>query len=160
MIHRFAVDKMLGRLATWLRLIGQDATWGSHLSGATLVRQARAERRTILTRDRQLARPQRHAGVPLLLIQSNDFRAQLLQVIRTFALDPYAYAFTRCIRCNVPVMPLGKEAVADRVPAYVLATHTEFARCPRCGRIYWPATHHDHVVQELRALLGPATPAA
>ncbi len=156
MMHRFAVDKMLGRLATWLRLIGQDATWGSHLSGATLVGQARTQGRTILTRDRQLARPQRHVGVPLLLIESNDFRAQLLQVIRTFDLDPYAHTFTRCARCNVPVIPVGKDTLEGRVPPYVLATQTEFAHCPRCGRVYWPATHHDHVVSELRALLPPA----
>lgn len=157
MPHRFAVDKMLGRLATWLRIIGQDASYGSHLSAATLVRQARTEARTILTRDRHLARPRHHTGVPLLFIESDHFRAQLLQVIHTFRIDPFAHMFTRCARCNAPVLPVPKDSLADRLPAYVLATQTEFVRCPRCGRIYWPATHHDHVMRELRALLAEAT---
>ncbi len=160
MPQRFAVDKMLGRLATWLRIIGQDATYGSHLCGTTLVRHARAEARTILTRDRQLARPQRHAGVPLLFIESNDFRAQLLQVIQCFGLDPSAQMFTRCTRCNVPVILVRKESIAERVPPYVLATQAEFVGCPKCGRVYWPATHHDHVVNELRALLSDAVSSA
>ena len=62
MIHRFAVDKMLGRLATWLRIIGQDATYGAHLAGQSLLRHARSQGRTVLTRDRRLL--QRHSGEP------------------------------------------------------------------------------------------------
>jgi hypothetical protein len=65
MVHRFAVDKMLGRLATWLRIVGQDATYGAHLSGQTLVRHARAEGRTILTRNLRLRRLRRHHDASL-----------------------------------------------------------------------------------------------
>ena len=25
-------------------------------------------------------------------------------------------------------------------------------RCPHCGRIYWPATHRSHMLDELAAL--------
>jgi len=50
-IVRFVADKMLGRLARWLRIIGQDVTYGSHLSGYELVRTARRESRLILTRE-------------------------------------------------------------------------------------------------------------
>ena len=160
MTQRFAVDKMLGRLATWLRIIGQDASYGAHLSGATLIRHARTEARTILTRDKHLLRPRRHADVPCLLIESDHFRAQLLQVIRTFHLDPFIHAFTRCARCNEPVVSVPKDRLAQRVPPYVFATQSDFVRCPGCGRIYWPATHHDRVLSELRALLaGSAAPA-
>lgn len=150
MIYRFAVDKMLGRLATWLRIVGQDATYGAHLSGQALVRHARAEGRTLLTRDRGLLR--HPAGVPLLFIESDHFRAQLRQVIAAFQIDPLAHPFTRCARCNEPVLPVAKAEVADRVPPYVLATQPRFVRCPRCKRIYWPATHHEHVAKELAAL--------
>jgi len=150
MIQRFAIDKMLGRLATWLRIIGQDATYGGHLSGQALVRHARAEGRTILTRDRRLLR--QPAGVPLLFIESDHFRDQLRQVVAAFQIDPLGHTFTRCARCNEPVVPIAKAEVADRVPPYVLATQTCFARCPRCKRIYWPATHHEHVAKELAAL--------
>jgi uncharacterized protein with PIN domain len=157
MIHRFAVDKMLGRLATWLRIIGQDATYGAHLSGEALVRHGRAEGRTLLTRDRRLLR--HPTGVPLLFIESDHFRTQLLQVITAFQIDPLAHPFTRCARCNEPVLAVAKAEVADRVPPYVLATQSRFVRCPRCKRIYWPATHYEHVARELAALDAKDAPA-
>jgi uncharacterized protein with PIN domain len=148
--HRFAVDKMLGRLATWLRLIGQDATYGSHLSRRTLVRHARHEGRTILTRDRRLLR---EAPVPpLVLIESDHVREQLQQVVRTFGLDPFAALLTRCSRCNDPLVSVPKADVTEQVPPYVLATWEEFMRCPRCRRIYWSATHPARIHNELRGM--------
>lgn len=147
---RFAVDKMLGRLATWLRLIGCDATYGSHLSGQALVRHARAEGRIILTRDRRLLRVRQCP--PLLYVESDHFREQLRQVVAAYQLTPATGLFTRCIRCNVPLIAVAKEQVAAIVPPYVLATQTRFVHCPRCARIYWPATHLDHVRDELHAL--------
>jgi len=150
MVHRFAVDKMLGRLATWLRIVGQDATYGAHLSGQTLVRHARAEGRAILTRDRRLLR--QPPGVALLFIESDHFRDQFLQVITAFQIDPLPHTFTRCARCNKPVVPVAKAEIQGHVPPYVFATQTRFAQCPRCQRIYWPATHHQHVVKEIAAL--------
>ncbi len=147
---RFAVDKMLGRLARWLRVIGQDATYGPHLSGRTLTRHARTEGRTVLTRDHRLLRePQ---PPPLLFIESDHFRDQLRQVIEACGLDPFAGLFTRCVRCNEPVVAVHKGEVERHVPPYVFASQERFVRCPRCRRIYWPATHDVRVRAELRAM--------
>ncbi len=146
---RFAVDKMLGRLATWLRLLGYDATYGSHLGGAALLRHARREGRIVLTRER---RPRRAIDLPVLFIVSDDFRAQVRQVLEALGLDPFARLFARCSRCNQPVVATPRSAVAGLVPPYVLATQEHFVRCPRCGRIYWPATHYAHVYAELRRM--------
>jgi uncharacterized protein with PIN domain len=147
---RFAADRMLGRLATWLRLIGQDTTYGAHLSGRTLVRHGREEGRIILTRDRRLlrVRPQ----PPLIFIESDHFRDQVRQVVAACQLDPFARVFTRCSRCNQPLQEAAREQVADRVPPYVFATQQRFARCPRCQRIYWAATHLDRLRDELVAM--------
>ena len=147
---RFAVDKMLGRLAAWLRLLGHDATYGGDLGGRALIRHARQEQRTILTRDRKLLR-ERHAP-PLLFIDSDHFRDQVRQVVRACGLDPQALLFRRCLRCNEPVITVPKSAVAGRVPPYVFDTQSDFARCPRCGRIFWPGTHVEHVRAELQAM--------
>src|SRR5689334_24447053 len=53
---RFAVDRMLGRLARWLRVLGHDVAYGSHLGGRTLLDCARREGRLLLTRDTRLVR--------------------------------------------------------------------------------------------------------
>lgn len=147
---RFAVDTMLGRLATWLRLIGQDATYGAHLGGRSLIRHARAEHRTILTRDHRVARAA--TGLSVIFITSDDFREQLRQVLHACALDPFTALFTRCIACNTPVVAALKAEVANKVPPYVFSTHEHFARCPQCSRIYWPGTHYDRAREQLEGM--------
>ncbi len=140
---------MLGRLATWLRLIGQDTAYGPHLAGRTLLRLARAEGREILTRNTALMR---RADVPALYIESDHFREQLRQVVRHYHIDPFAAAFTRCRRCNALLEPVPRPQAAVRVPPYVAQTAGDFVRCPRCRRIYWPGTHQERMRAELRAM--------
>jgi uncharacterized protein with PIN domain len=143
---RFAVDRMLGRLALWLRLIGVDASYGPQLSGRALLRHAQVENRTVLTRDRRLLRA---PGPPRLFVDSDHFREQLQQVVQAFDLDPFARLLARCSRCNHPVETVAPTQVVERVPGYVMATQARFVQCPRCRRVYWPATHHEHVRHEL-----------
>lgn len=147
--QKFIADRMLGRLARWLRIIGQDVTYGLHLSGYGLIRTARKEGRLILTRDRSIAKKN---PPDYLLIESDHFREQLKQVVETFGLDPLKNAFTRCVECNTVLESIGKEAVHGKVPPYVYATQERFSLCRRCKRIYWPATHLERMKAELEAL--------
>ncbi|HUI27273.1 MAG TPA: Mut7-C RNAse domain-containing protein [Candidatus Kryptonia bacterium] len=144
---KFAADRMLGRLAKWLRLVGVDTLYGSQWSGPALVRVARTERRIVLTRDHRLRRVAESA--PVLFIDSDHFREQLQQVLAAYAIDPFAQLLTRCARCNAPLQPLARTAAASRVPEYVFATQRDFVACPRCHRTYWPATHAERVRAEL-----------
>ncbi|OGQ50190.1 MAG: hypothetical protein A3I10_03120 [Deltaproteobacteria bacterium RIFCSPLOWO2_02_FULL_57_26] len=146
---KFVADKMLGRLARWLRVIGQDVAYGSHLSGWGLVRAARREGRLILTRDRRIGgkKPPKY-----LWIESDRFRDQLKQVVHACGLDPLKDAFTRCVECNAPLQPIAKEAVRERVPPYVFSTHEKLSFCPMCHRLYWPATHQQKMVEELKGM--------
>lgn len=148
---KFAADKMLGRLVRWLRIIGQDATYGSHLSGYGLIRAARREGRLILTRDRSIARKN---PPDYLLIESDQFREQLKQVIGLYGLDPLKDAFTRCVECNTVLQPISKRSVEEKVPPYVFATQERFSFCQKCRRVYWPATHQKKMLEELKAM-GP-----
>ena len=76
---KFAADRMLGKLAKWLRIMGQDVIYGQHLSGYGLIHAARAENRLILTRDRGLKKKQ---PPDFLFIESDHYREQLRQVIK------------------------------------------------------------------------------
>ena len=146
---KFAADKMLGRLTRWLRVIGQDVTYGPHLSGYGLIREARREGRLILTRDRGLTRKN---PPDYLLIQSDQFREQLKQVVQACRLEPFKEAFSRCVECNTLLVTMAREAVEGRVPLYVLSTQKKFSLCPTCRRVYWPATHQQRMMEELRAM--------
>jgi uncharacterized protein with PIN domain len=125
----FAADRMVGRLAKWLRVLGYDVIYGRHLSGHGLIRSARAEGRLILTRDRSLARKQ---PPPFLFIDSNDYVEQVCQVLRACNLRPGAGLFTRCLLCNSQLQPRSKESVEKLVPPYVFATQERFSWCGRC----------------------------
>ena len=146
---RFAADRMLGRLARWLRVIGQDVAYGPHLSGYGLIRAARREGRLILTRDRALAKK---SPPPCLVIESDQFREQLRQVVHACRLDPLKQAFTRYVECNSLLRPVAKEGLEGKVPPYVFSTQEKFSLCPTCRRLYWPATHQQRMAAELRAM--------
>ena len=95
--RRFAVDRMMGRLARWLRVLGHDVAYGPHLARRTLVDCARREGRLLLTRDTQLLRDPQLP--PHLFITSDHFRLQLREVAAAVPLGGRAL-FQRCLECN------------------------------------------------------------
>lgn len=138
---------MVARLARWLRLLGADVICDQTLGGPALLKLAREQGRTVLTRDKRLK-----TAPDALFIESNDFRQQLVEVLARFPFDPRRHAFTRCLRCNQKLRALPRELASRRVPPFVYASVDKFAECERCGRIYWPATHLERVMRELKAL--------
>ena len=144
---KFAADRMLGRLVKWLRVIGQDVIYGPHLTGYGLIRAGRAEGRLILTRDKRLKQKQ---PPPFVFIESDHYREQLRQVIQECGLKPGRGLFTRCVECNTVLQARAKETVEKLVPPYVFSTQEIFSWCSMCQRVYWPATHHEKMLEELR----------
>src|SRR5271168_1263953 len=92
---RLAVDRMLMRLARWLRLLGVDVITDASLTGAELLKLARADNRILVTRDKRL-----RTAADVCFVDSNSIRDQLRESVRRFNLDPQAIALTRCSRCN------------------------------------------------------------
>jgi len=146
---RFAADRMLGRLARWLRILGHDVAYGPHLGGRTLVRCARQEGRLILTRDTRLRRDP-HLP-PHVFVTSDHFREQLRQVAAAVPLGG-APLLGRCLDCNRVLAEVPREGAEGRVPPFIYQCHDRFLGCSGCGRLYWPATHRAHILRELAAL--------
>jgi len=116
------------------------------------VRQARAEDRVLVTRDRQLAR---RRGIQVLLVTGPDLDSQLAEVVQKLALPP-PQPGTRCQHCNEPLRAETPAAAADAVPPYVLQTRPAFRRCPHCRRVYWRGSHWEAIKEKAR-LLGQQT---
>ncbi|HLH77950.1 MAG TPA: Mut7-C RNAse domain-containing protein [Candidatus Binataceae bacterium] len=144
---RFAADRMVGRLARWLRLLGADVSYHRTRSGPAALRLARAEQRPLLTRDKRL-----RTAPDVLYLQANALRDQLFEVLRRYPFDPYAGALSRCSQCNQPLEDLPPTAAQELVPPYVFKTQSHFAQCPQCGKIYWPATHVTRMANEIATL--------
>ena len=150
---RFIVDINVGRLAKWLRAMGYDAVLLPQADDAELVRVALREERIVLTRDSRLMerRVVRTGQIQALLVRGDDVESQLRQVIRAYQLDG-ANSFSRCIRCNLPLEDIDREAVRGLVPPYVFETQTEFMRCPACSRVYWKGTHWANMRRDMEEL--------
>lgn len=139
---------MLGRLTTWLRLLGYDTVYLPHADDPELARRARAENRVLLTRDVELTR---RRGVRQLLIESEKVDAQVRQVSRAFKLSARE-AFSRCAECNQRLETVSKESVQGIVPPYVFSTQERFKRCSQCGRVYWRGTHWARMMAQIEDL--------
>lgn len=138
---RFAVDKMLGKLAKYLRIFGYDAYYSNRVYGYALVSMAKREDRIILTRDAKFIR--RKTNARILLMESEKLEEQVEQLRRDVGVSPVFLPFSRCVECNVPIVQVEKFSVKDRVPEYVFATQEEFGECGSCGRIFWRGTHWE-----------------
>ncbi len=147
---RFVADAMLGRLATWLRILGYDAEY-ARAEDAALIAQARDTGRILLTRDTGLVR--RRDLPPSLLVQSDHVVEQLRQVVRAYHLTPAGPSVRRCPRCNVPVEPRTRAEVFGRVPEFVWSSQDAFWGCPACERLYWAGSHWRRMHDTIRALL-------
>src|SRR5712691_8848299 len=150
---RFLADCNVGRLARWLRALGYDASYHPRIGDAALVREAAAESRVLLTRDRDLTKRRviQTGAVRAILIRDDHVTAQLRQVFSELGLE-LKEALTRCIECNSELQARVASTVAERVPPYVRQTQSRYSECPACGRIYWAGTHWQRMREVLAGL--------
>jgi uncharacterized protein with PIN domain len=146
---RFAADAHLGGLARMLRMAGFDTRYENDWDDAALVALARAERRTVLSRDRDLLK-RRDVERGCYLHEVEPER-QLQALARRLGLARHARPFTRCLRCNVELEDVSKEAVQDALPGKVRERGYSLRRCATCGRVYWQGSHWQRMASLLAA---------
>lgn len=142
---RYLADLMLMRLARWLRMAGQDVSNPPEGADDTdLIEISLAEDRTLLTRDRALAKRCEKAGARCLLIISSDLDEQLGELLDSglsLELSP-----ARCTLCNSPL----EEATGSDIGG---SAHPEEGsalwRCKKCGKVYWRGSHWRGIRERL-----------
>ncbi len=149
--RRFFVDAMLGRLATWLRVMGMDAAYERDIDDNVLIEKALEEDRMVLTRDTLLLKRRLLRG-RVFLVHGDRFEEQTREVVEKFGADSERF-FSRCLRCNVPLEHISQEDAKGRVPTYVLRTQKAFSACSVCARVYWPGTHRAEMEKKIGEIL-------
>lgn len=150
---QFVADRMLGRLARMLRLLGYDTEYSPEMTTAQLREVARRGDRIVLTRGRAELR---YAGMTnVFSVASEQAPEQLREVVSRFELDVRSGLWTRCTLCNGLIESVEKAGIAGLVPAKVFEHYPQFFRCRKCGHIYWQGSHVDRVSRRLAPLLGP-----
>ncbi|PZP57913.1 MAG: twitching motility protein PilT [Azospira oryzae] len=153
---RFIADAHLGGLARLLRMLGFDTLYDNTYDDFDICMQAKREGRIILTRDRELLKCRiiTHG----CYVHARKPQAQLKEIVERLQLAANVRPFTRCLHCNLPLAPIAKEQVLDRLPPTVAQVHERFSTCGGCGRVFWEGTHWERMRALLRDYL-PQAPA-
>jgi uncharacterized protein with PIN domain len=147
----FAADRMLGRLAKMLRLLGYDTLYSSDMSVERLLKAAADRGRMVLTRGQA---EKRFPGVNnVYSVRSEHPPEQLREVVRRFDLDTRSGLWTRCTLCNGTIERAEKASVKTQVGPRIFELYNEFFRCQSCGHIYWKGSHADRILRKLASLL-------
>jgi uncharacterized protein with PIN domain len=156
---RFICDDNLGKLASYLRILGFDTFFDENIDDNSLLKTASAEKRVLLTRDRKLASRTHPYGI--FLIEYDDPLRQLNLVAADLDLkiDP-SELFKRCSKCNEICGTVEKDEISDEVFPFILKTQDIIKQCPSCKRYYWKGSHYKNILKKLisaipeKALIG------
>jgi uncharacterized protein len=148
----FVLDVHLGKLATYLRLLGFDALYSPTYHDEQLVSISTTERRILLSKDRILL------GDPRLeraaTVRADSPESQLREVVHGFNLEVLIRPFTRCLVCNTLLVSVGKNEILDSIPPHVRETRDRFTQCPDCKRIFWEGSHYNRMVKFISSITG------
>lgn len=149
---KFIADGMVGRLARWLRLIGNDVVYSRDLTDSELIRRAVTEARILLTSDVELYRRAVADGADSFLVKGGTEAERLARIAKRFRIDlNIDTATSRCPTCNATIRPIKKEEVKEKVPPSTYEVFNEFWECTNrdCGKIYWQGSHWKKIGEHL-----------
>lgn len=147
----FAAERTLGKLSKWLRLLGFDTRYEPELSEKRFIETLEKDR-ILLTRTQRIRK--QFASRRLIFIESDHLEQQLSQIFGELGLKAsQTRPFSRCLKCNAPIVAVEKSALGGRVPDYVFESHDHFKTCPACHRIYWPGSHTRRSFVKIQQLL-------
>ncbi len=136
---RFVLDGHLGKLATYLRLLGFDTLYQNNYDDNELAKISSLENRVLLTRDRGLLK--RTVVSYGYFVREKSPQKQLLEVVNQFELNETAKPFHRCANCNGILLQITKEEIIDRLAPKTKLYYDDFRICEKCNQIYWKGSH-------------------
>lgn len=146
----FAVDKMLGTLAKWLRILGYDTFYHHHITNAKLLKIARKDKRIIITKSRYFHKI--YTKVPIIFVHQDKLKLQMRELHSELNLTDQAL-FTRCVICNTLTKSIDKHTIKNLVPPYIYKTHNAFYHCIICGKVYWQGTHYEQAKEFFKEII-------
>ncbi|MEL6404205.1 MAG: Mut7-C RNAse domain-containing protein [Chloroflexota bacterium] len=147
---KFILDTHLGRLASYLRMMGFDTLYRNDYPDDVLAEVSANEERIVLTRDVGVLK--RGIVVYGYFVRNTDPRKRLLEINERYNLVKYAEPFGRCMSCNGNLREVAKATIIDDVPESVAETYDTFHQCLSCEKIYWKGSHYtkmERIIDEV-----------
>ncbi len=142
------LDINLGKLAKWLRMLGYDARLvdekeiENYFQVSGVIFFTKNNRFYEKTKDK----------IESVYLPFDHLETQLSYLYRLKKIEITEDFLKRCSICNVPLESIEKKMVKDNVPPFVYNNYDEFMKCPKCGKIYWNATHIDNIKRKLMTI--------
>lgn len=151
---RFVLDTHLGRLASYLRMMGFDTLYRNDFDDDELATISHFEERILLTRDIGLLK--RSMVIHGRFMRETNPRRQVIEIIRCYPLADAIEPFRHCMKCNGLLRWVEKDAIADRVPYRTIEHYDDFRQCPDCEQVYWKGSHYNKMQSFLAEVLKEA----
>lgn len=143
---------MLGKLARWLRLLGQDVNYMNQRGDDELIEEALTRKYVLLTSDVALHRKALTRGVESILVTARDEPGRIAQLASRFQIPLHVNPDeSKCPRCGYALKRIGKREVEGKVPEKSFNRHEEYWIClnPECSKIYWRGSHWRNIEKTL-----------
>ncbi|QPC81878.1 twitching motility protein PilT [Phototrophicus methaneseepsis] len=150
---RFVLDTHLGRLASYLRMLGFDTLYNNAYPDDELARISSEETRIVLTRDIGVLK--RGIVTYGYYVRNTQPRQRILEINERYGLAAYAQPFLRCMKCNGLLKAVDKADVVEQLPPQVAAEFDTFVQCTSCGQIYWRGSHYTRMEALLHDVIDP-----
>ncbi|MFQ5439949.1 MAG: Mut7-C RNAse domain-containing protein [Nitrosopumilaceae archaeon] len=134
---------MLGNIAKKLRLMGYDVRYWADIKDEDLIKQAKKEKRTIISRDQNLVRRGEKNGIKSNFLKNQIEIDQLREIIikSNLKLIKINGDIARCPICNSKTHSLLKKNIQKNIPEKILEYNEKFWECKTCEKIFWEGTH-------------------
>lgn len=153
---KFICDRMLGKLAVWLRISGYDTLYIGDFATQNeddfMIENFRD--RVLLTKDRRLFNKAKKFGRDAILINSNDVAEQMKE-LKALGVK-FQIVMDRCSVCNNFLRrPTKEEALMvlkEQGLSEDMLERYELWFCENCKKLYWMGGHWVNMVRFLRKL--------
>lgn len=143
---KLLLDGMLGRLATWCRLLGIDSLFSTTESDSEMMERARSEDRILVTMDRELVDRCLKNSIKCISISSKRTEEQIAQIISVTGTPVDFPNNMRCPACNGILVHTSADEAKGSVPEDMIKKSPNFWRCPSCGKSYWEGSHWPNIL--------------
>lgn len=140
---RFILDTHLGRLASYLRMMGFNTLYRNDYLDDELAEVSNAEQRILLTRDVGLLK--RSLVVHGYYVRNTNPRKRLHEVAHRYHLIDQVEPFQFCMRCNGELHPVDKANILDQLTEQTATFYDVFHQCSDCQQVYWKGSHYERM---------------
>jgi uncharacterized protein with PIN domain len=147
---KFLADGMLGKLARWLRMLGQDVIYSTQLSDNELLDLAKAESRVLLTKDFELYKRAISRGLDAFYVEGKTEAERLAEVAKRYGVELVVdMDKSHCPICNTKLQAAPKEQLKDELEPNTYTYYEKFWKCPNCGQVYWQGAHWKQITKTI-----------